>query len=349
MATMSIGARAFSPPAWMDEAMPLDAVSASAGMPSLIPDADLPPGIIGRSAALRQVLQQVMTVAPLDATVLLLGETGTGKEVMARAIHGLSRRRQAALVKFNCAAVPVGLLESELFGRERGAYTGADRQQAGRFELAHRGTLFLDEVSDMPMESQAKLLRVLQEREFERLGGTRTIRVDVRLIAATNVDLRRLAETRQFRADLFYRLNVFPIRLPALRERREDVRPLVEYFASGAAQRFGKRILAIPDETLFALERYDWPGNVRELQNFVERSVILSPGTVLRAPLEELREAPISATAALAPLRDAEREHILRALRDTKWIVGGPHGAAVRLGVKRTTLIAKMERLGIQR
>jgi formate hydrogenlyase transcriptional activator len=307
-------------------------------------------GIIGRSTALMQVMRQIMMVAPLDATVLLLGETGTGKELFARALHALSRRRHAALINFNCAAVPAGLLESELFGRERGAYTGAVTTQAGRFELAHHGTLLLDEIGDMPAESQVKLLRVLQEQEFERLGGVRTIHVDVRVIAATNGDLRQMVEARQFRGDLFYRLNVFPVRLPSLRERKEDVRPLVEHFVRASARRFGRRILSIPEETLRALERYDWPGNVRELQNFIERSVILSAGADLEIPFDELQPAPAPLAAdGPAPLRDAEREHILRALRDTRWIVGGPHGAAIRLGVKRTTLIAKMERLGITR
>jgi formate hydrogenlyase transcriptional activator len=310
-------------------------------------------GIIGRSSALTEVMQQVTMVAPLDATVLLLGETGTGKELIAQALHTLSRRRAAPLVKVNCAALPVTLLESELFGRERGAYTGADTTQPGRFELAHRGTLFLDEIGEMPAESQVKLLRVLQEHEFERLGGSRTIRVDVRLIAATNGDLRAMVNDRQFRGDLFYRLNVFPVRLPALRERKEDIRPLAEHFIRAAARRFGRRIHAIPEATFQELARHDWPGNVRELQNFLERAVILSPGPVLRAPIADLRDAPGLATttnasgASHVSLRDSEREHILRALQATQGVVGGPQGAAARLGVKRTTLIAKMARLGI--
>ncbi len=349
---MSLGARSSVTPAWTDAVESIGGQSVTTLLePTPGRDALSSPfaehGIIGHSAALTQVMQQVMLVAPLDATVLLTGETGTGKELIAQAIHTLSRRRQGPLVKVNCAALPVGLLESELFGRERGAYTGAVTQQPGRFELAHRGTLFLDEVGEMPAESQVKLLRVLQEQEFERLGGGRTIRVDVRLVAATNGDLRGMVDSRQFRGDLFYRLNVFPVRLPALRERKEDIRPLAEHFARGAARRFGKRIHAISEDTFQELTRYDWPGNVRELQNFIERSVILSPGTVLRAPLAELRQAPTHESESLAPLRDAERDHILRALRETQGVVGGPRGAAAKLGVKRTTLIAKMSRLGI--
>jgi formate hydrogenlyase transcriptional activator len=352
MAIMSLGARNSVTPAWTDAVESIGGQSVTAMLDTspareALSSAFADHGIIGHSTALTQVMQQVTMVAPLDATVLLLGETGTGKELIAQAIHTLSRRRQAPLVKVNCAALPVGLLESELFGRERGAYTGAVTQQPGRFEMAHRGTLFLDEVGEMPAESQVKLLRVLQEQEFERLGSGRTIRVDVRLIAATNGDLRGMVEARQFRGDLFYRLNVFPIRLPALRERREDIRPLVEHFARASARRFGKRIQAISEDTFQELTRYDWPGNVRELQNFIERSVILSPGTVLRAPLAELCATAARADDALVSLRDAERDHILRALRETQGVVGGPQGAAVKLGVKRTTLIAKMTRLGI--
>jgi len=352
MAIMSLGARNSVTPAWTDAVESIGGQSVTAMLDTspareALSSAFADHGIIGHSTALTQVMQQVTMVAPLDATVLLLGETGTGKELIAQAIHTLSRRRQAPLVKVNCAALPVGLLESELFGRERGAYTGAVTQQPGRFEMAHRGTLFLDEVGEMPAESQVKLLRVLQEQEFERLGSGRTIRVDVRLIAATNGDLRGMVEARQFRGDLFYRLNVFPIRLPALRERREDIRPLVEHFARASARRFGKRIQAISEDTFQELTRYDWPGNVRELQNFIERSVILSPGTVLRAPLAELCATAARADDALVSLRDAERDHILRALRETQGVVGGPGGAAAKLGVKRTTLIAKMTRLGI--
>jgi len=361
MATMSLGARSAvaAAPVWNDAvengasqsvASMLDVSNARESLSS----AFSAHGIIGHSGALTEVMHQVNMVAPLDATVLLLGETGTGKELIAQAIHTQSRRRGAPLVKVNCAALPVTLLESELFGRERGAYTGAVTPQQGRFELAHRGTLFLDEVGEMPAESQVKLLRVLQEQEFERLGGGRTIRVDVRLIAATNSDLRAMVDVRQFRGDLFYRLNVFPIRLPSLRERKEDIRPLAEHFVRASARRFGRRIHAIPEQTFQELARYDWPGNVRELQNFLERAVILSPGTVLRAPIGELREAaPARASATSAgsdgqmSLRESEREHILRALQATQGVVGGPHGAAARLGVKRTTLIAKMARLGI--
>jgi formate hydrogenlyase transcriptional activator len=355
MATMSLGARsavASVAPAWNEGvesggqsvAAMLDVSDARESRSS----AFAAHGIIGHSGALTEIMHQVTMVAPLDATVLLLGETGTGKELIAQAIHTMSRRRGAPLVKVNCAALPVALLESELFGRERGAYTGADTAQPGRFELAHRGTLFLDEVGEMPAESQVKLLRVLQEQEFERLGGGRTIRVDVRLIAATNGDLRAMVDGRQFRGDLFYRLNVFPVRLPSLRERREDIRPLAEHFVRASARRFGRRIHAIPEGTFQELARYDWPGNVRELQNFLERAVILSPGTVLRAPIAELRDAPVrTATDSPVSLRDSEREHILRALHATQGVVGGPHGAAARLGVKRTTLIAKMARLGI--
>ncbi len=357
MATMSLGARsavASVAPAWSDAvespgaqsiAALLDASDAREALSSAFSSH----GIIGYSPALTEVMRQVTMVAPLDATVLLLGETGTGKELIAQAIHAMSRRHQAPLVKVNCAALPVGLLESELFGRERGAYTGAVTPQPGRFELAHRGTFFLDEVGEIPAESQVKLLRVLQEQEFERLGGSRTIRVDVRLVAATNGDLRAMVDARQFRGDLFYRLNVFPIRLPALRERKEDIRPLAEHFVRASARRFGRRIHAIPEGTFQELARYDWPGNVRELQNFLERAVILSPGTVLRVPIGELRSAPVRAADSLVSLRDSEREHILRALRVTQGVVGGPHGAAARLGVKRTTLIAKMARLGIGR
>jgi formate hydrogenlyase transcriptional activator len=360
-ATMSLGSRgaaaAAVAPAWTDAIE--STITGNPSVASLLDASDAREarssafaahGIIGHSEALSEVMHQVTMVAPLDATVLLLGETGTGKELIAQAIHTLSRRRSGPLVKVNCAALPVSLLESELFGRERGAYTGADSAQPGRFELAHRGTLFLDEIGEMPAESQVKLLRVLQEQEFERLGGSRTIRVDVRVVAATNCDLRTMVDSRQFRGDLFYRLNVFPVRLPALRERKEDIRPLAEHFVRAAARRFGRRIHAIPEGTFQELARYDWPGNVRELQNFLERAVILSPGPVLRAPIAELRDlAPRSSTDPAVSLRDSEREHILRALHATQGVVGGPHGAAVRLGVKRTTLIAKMARLGIGR
>src|SRR5213082_2759031 len=295
--------------------------------------------IVGSSAALKHVLQLVETVAPNDSTVLLLGETGTGKELIARAIHDRSRRRERTLVKINCAAIPTGLLESELFGHEKGAFTGAITQKVGRFELAHRGTLFLDEVGDIPPELQPKLLRVLQEQEFERLGSTRTVHVDVRLVAATNRDLAEMTARGQFRSDLYYRLNVFPVLLPPLRERRDDIPRLVRHFAQKAARRMGRRIETIPTEAMDALVRYPWPGNVRELENVIERAVILSPGPVLHIDLGDLKAAAPRAAepaAAAVTLADAEREHILGVLRDTNWVLGGPNGAAARLPMKRT-------------
>ena len=309
--------------------------------------------IIGQSSALKQVLKQIEVVAPTSSTVLIQGETGTGKELIARAIHNLSDRRARTFVKLNCAAIPTGLLESELFGHEKGAFTGAIAQRMGRFELAHGGTLFLDEVGDIPLELQSKLLRVLQEQEFERLGGNRTIRVDVRLVAATNRDLSAMVADRQFRSDLYYRLNVFPIANPPLRERREDIAALVRYFTQKFARRMNRRIESIPTETMTALSRYHWPGNIRELENFIERAVILSRGSQLDAPLAELKQsspAPSNgATESLATLEEAEREHIRQALRQTNGVVGGPSGAAARLGMKRTTLQAKMAKLGIDR
>jgi formate hydrogenlyase transcriptional activator len=307
--------------------------------------------IVGESAALRRVLKEVKTVAPTGSTVLVRGETGTGKELIARAVHELSPRRERTFVKLNCAAIPTGLLESELFGHEKGAFTGAISQKVGRFELAHEGTLFLDEVGDIPLELQPKLLRVLQEQEFERLGGTRTIRVDVRLVAATNRDLARMVADSKFRNDLYYRLNVFPLVLPPLRQRRDDIPPLVRHFTQRFARRMGRRIEAIPAEVMDALARYPWPGNVRELQNVIERAVILSPGPSLQIPLSDL-QAPardeVSAGAAVT-LADAEREHILDALRETDWVLGGPKGAAARLGMKRSTLQWKLKKLGISR
>jgi formate hydrogenlyase transcriptional activator len=306
----------------------------------------------GESAALCQVLKQVETVAPTDSTVLIRGETGTGKELIARALHDLSPRRNRTFVKLNCAAIPTGLLESELFGHEKGAFTGAVSPKAGRFELAHQGTLFLDEVGDIPPELQPKLLRVLQEQEFERLGSTRTIRVDVRLVAATNRDLAAMVADGRFRSDLYYRLNVFPVVLPPLRERPDDIQRLVRHFTQQFARRMGRRIETIPSEVMAALTRYAWPGNVRELQNVIERAVILSPGTSLQVPPGDLlpaaTQAPAS-TAAAVTLADAEREHILVALRETGWVLGGPKGAAARLGMKRSTLRWKMKRLGISR
>jgi formate hydrogenlyase transcriptional activator len=321
--------------------------------------------IVGESAALRRVLKEVETVAPTDSTVLIRGETGTGKELIARALHQLSPRRDRTFVKINCAAIPTGLLESELFGHEKGAFTGAISQKVGRFELAHQGTLFLDEVGDIPPELQPKLLRVLQEQEFERLGSPRTIRVDVRLVAATNRDLARMVTAGEFRSDLYYRLNVFPVLLPPLRERHDDVVRLVRHFAQKVARRMGRVIETIPAEAMEALVRYPWPGNIRELENVIERAVILSPGPELRLNLADLRvnsqrsevgdprsALPASDVRPLNPwltLADAERDHILGVLRETGWILGGPNGAAARLAMKRTTLQSKMKKLGIAR
>jgi formate hydrogenlyase transcriptional activator len=301
--------------------------------------------IVGQSRALKSVLKQVETVAPTDSTVLIFGETGSGKELVARAIHDLSSRRQGTFVNLNCAAIPTGLLESEMFGHEKGAFTGAIAQRIGRFELAHRGTMFLDEVGEIPLELQTKLLRVLQEREFERLGSSRTIRTDARLVAATNRDLAAMVEERLFRADLYYRLKVFPITVPPLRDRPDDIPLLVRYFVQQYARRMNRRILAIPAATMQALVRYHWPGNIRELQNFIERAVIVSPGPVLQAPVRELKRA--GAAAGAVTLEAAEREAILRALRDSAGRVGGERGAAAKLGMKRTTLQAKMRKLGI--
>jgi formate hydrogenlyase transcriptional activator len=305
--------------------------------------------IIGESATLKAILKQVETVAPTDSTVLIQGETGTGKELIARAIHNLSARRERTFVKLNCAAIPTGLLESELFGHERGAFTGAIAQKIGRFELAHQGTLFLDEVGDIPLELQPKLLRVLQEQQFERLGSTRTIQVDVRLVAATNQDLARMVADRHFRSDLYYRLNVFPVTVPALRDRREDIPTLVRYFAQKYARRMNKHVETIPAGTMDALVRYHWPGNVRELENLIERAAIVSPGPVLKVPLGELTPPTQAQGQGMATLEAAEREHILRALEATNWVLGGPQGAATRLGMKRTTLQSRMQKLGISR
>ncbi len=305
--------------------------------------------IIGESRALKQVLAQVEIVAPTQATVLIQGETGTGKELIARAIHRLSDRNQRTFVKLNCAAIPTGLLESELFGHERGAFTGAIAQKVGRFELAHGGTIFLDEVGEIPLELQSKLLRVLQEQEFERLGSTRTVRVDIRLIAATNRDLAKLVDDHEFRSDLYYRLNVFPITLPPLRDRREDIPTLVRYFTQHYAARMKKPIDSIPAATLEALSRYHWPGNIRELENLVERAVILTQGPQLYVPLQELKLEERQAPPPSTTLEDAEREQVLRTLRDTQWVIGGPDGAAARLGLKRTTLTSKLKKLGLSR
>jgi formate hydrogenlyase transcriptional activator len=309
--------------------------------------------IVGESSALRQALKKVKTVAPTASTVLIGGETGTGKELVARALHDLSPRRDRTFVKLNCAAIPTGLLESELFGHEKGAFTGAVNQKVGRFELAHNGTLFLDEVGDIPPELQPKLLRVLQEQEFERLGGTKTIKVDVRLVAATHRDLAKMVAEGKFRSDLYYRLNVFPVVLPPLRERPEDIPRLVRHFTQQFARRTGRRIETIPAPVMEALVRYPWPGNVRELQNVIERAVILSPGLMLQVPLSDLAP-PVSqiaapAQAGVVSLADAEREHILDALRAAGGVVGGPNGAATRLGMKRSTLLWKMKKLGVSR
>ncbi len=336
--------------------------------------------VVGESAALRRVLKQVETVAPTSATVLIRGETGTGKELIARALHELSPRRARTFVKLNCAAIPTGLLESELFGHEKGAFTGAVSQKVGRFELADKGTLFLDEVGDISPELQPKLLRVLQEQEFERLGGTKTIKVDVRLVAATHRDLAKMVADGCFRQDLYYRLNVFPVVLPPLRERPDDIPRLVRHFTQQFARRMGRQIETIPAAVMDALVRYPWPGNARELQNVIERAVILSPGPSLQVPPGDLQpattQAPVpaaanEASAASAPLTkdpavfpaqgtpkpetqpvtlaDAEREHILAALGETGWVLGGPKGAAARLGMKRSLLYWKMKKLGISR
>ena len=304
--------------------------------------------IVGDSPQFKRVLEQVETVAPTDASVLILGETGTGKELVARAIHDLSGRRDRTFVKLNCAAIPTGLLESELFGHEKGAFTGAIMQKAGRFELANKGTLFLDEIGDIPLELQPKLLRALQEHEFERLGGTRTIKVDVRLVAATNRDLAQMINERQFRTDLYYRLSVFPISIPPLRERADDIPKLVRYFTQKYSRRMNKGIETIPAETMEALIRYPWPGNVRELENLIERAVILTRGATLQIPLAELRTA-VPDTVTPVTLQEAERGHILRVLEQANWVVGGANGAAARLGMKRTTLQSKMKKLGISR
>jgi formate hydrogenlyase transcriptional activator len=303
-------------------------------------------GIVGQSSALRHVLDLVETVAPSDSTVLLLGETGTGKELIARAIHERSRRKDRTFVKLNCAAIPTGLLESELFGHERGAFTGAISQKLGRLELADQGSLFLDEVGDIPIDIQPKLLRALQEREFERLGSTRTKKVDVRLVAATNRDLEKMIEDREFRSDLYYRLNVFPIRIPPLRERPEDIPLLVRYFTQKYGRRMEKQIESIPAVAMKKLSGWHWPGNIRELENFIERSVILTHGTALQAPISELgnngRSTPVVGT------REAnERDEIVRILKITNGRVAGAEGAATRMGLKRTTLISRMKKLGI--
>ena len=302
-------------------------------------------GIVGKSAALRRVLQLVEMVAASDATVLLLGETGTGKELIARAIHELSQRRKESFVTLNCAAIPSALFESELFGHERGAFTGAHIQKVGRLELANRGTLFLDEVGEMPLELQPKLLRALQERAYERVGSARTKSVDLRLVAATNCDLEQMMADKRFRSDLYYRLNVFPIQLPPLRERREDIPLLVEHFTQKYAQRMGKQIETIPVAMMQKLMRWDWPGNVRELENLIERSVILTTGSTLNVSLPAKISSAIDAAEVVGNFEEQAR--IVSVLRETKGRISGPNGAALRLGVKRSTLLDRMKRLGI--
>jgi len=308
-------------------------------------------GIVGQSPALRRVLQLVETVAAGDSTVLLLGETGTGKELIARAIHYTSQRRNRAFAKLNCAAIPSGLLESELFGHERGAFTGAITQKTGRIEVADQGTLFLDEIGDIPLELQPKLLRVLQEREFERLGSTRTKKVDVRIVAATHRELEDMVLQKEFRSDLYYRLNVFPISIPPLRDRLDDVPLLVRHYVQEAARRMNKTIDTIPRGTMEALTQYGWPGNIRELENVIERAVILSPGCALQVPLRDLRSRIVPGHGNEKPqtLADVEREHIRATLKETRWVLSGPRGAASRLGMNRSTLYFRMKKLGIVR
>jgi transcriptional regulator with GAF, ATPase, and Fis domain len=305
--------------------------------------------IIGDSPALQAVLEKVELVASTDASVLILGETGTGKELIARAIHSASARCGRPFIKLNCAAIPFPLLESELFGHEKGAFTGAIAHKLGRFEMADKGTIFLDEIGDIPLALQPKLLRVLQEQEFERLGSCRTHKVDVRLVAATHRNLAEMLRENQFRSDLYYRLNVFPVRLPALRERREDIVPLIRHFVQLFSSRMGKVIDHIPAETLAAFTSYSWPGNIRELQNFVERAVIFSDDGVLQNPLENEEPQPLACTSEPNSLKDLERTMIVGALESARWVVGGAKGAAAKLGLKRTTLVSKMAKLGISK
>jgi formate hydrogenlyase transcriptional activator len=308
------------------------------------------PGLIGSSERFQALLEDVRVVAPAECAVLVQGETGTGKEVIARAIHNSSPRRRGPFVGLNCAAIPGALLESELFGHERGAFTGATEQTIGRFQAAHGGTLFLDEIGDLPLELQPKLLRVLQEQQYERLGSTRTLRADVRVIAATNQDLWRMVEEKTFRADLYYRLSVFPISLPPLRERKDDIPSLVKHFVQRFSRQMGKSIDQVPDEVMKIIRAHNWPGNIRELQNFIERSVIMTSGRVLSPRITELKllmQATVSAPTQT--LSDAERAHIIGILREANWVVGGRDGAAARLGLPRTTLISRMQKLGISR
>src|ERR1700723_2780616 len=304
--------------------------------------------LIGSSPKFPALLTDVERIAPVDSAVLIQGETGTGKEVIARAIHEASPRRNQRFIALNCAAIPSALLESELFGHERGAFTGACTQTKGRFQMADGGTLFLDEIGDMPLELQPKLLRALQEREFERLGSAQTVRVNVRVVAATNQDLGQLVNKKLFRADLFYRLNVIPLLMPPLRERLQDILPLTEFFVAKFAERLDKPVESIPDEVIEVLKSHDWPGNIRELQNFIERAVLFSPGSVLRLPLDLKHKVKQSSESASRTLADADREHILETLNQTNWLIGGQDGAAIRLGVPRTTLIYKMRKLGIE-
>jgi formate hydrogenlyase transcriptional activator len=307
-----------------------------------------PHGIIGAGRLLTSVMHQIGIVAPTGSTVLIQGETGTGKELVAQAIHDLSPRRHAPLVKVNCAAIPAGLIESELFGHERGAFTGALTQRIGRFEMANGGTLFLDEIGDLALDLQVKLLRVIQEQEFERLGSTRSTRVNVRLIAATHRNLLEMVKDKEFRADLYYRLSVFPVSLPPLRDRSEDIPALVRHFVSMYSERLNKVIDEIAPETMDAMAAYDWPGNIRQLQNFIEHGVIVSQGPVFQPALSQLQSRPDSLPRTRKTLEDATRDHILQTLEETKWVVGGRQGAAARLGVARTTLLSKMRRLGIE-
>jgi transcriptional regulator with GAF, ATPase, and Fis domain len=304
--------------------------------------------LIGSSPKFRALLTDVARVAPVDSAVLIQGETGTGKEVIARAIHEASPRRNQRFVALNCAAIPRELLESELFGHEKGSFTGAWAQTKGRFEMAHGGTLFLDEIGDMPLELQPKLLRALQEREFERLGSGQTVRVNVRVVAATNQDLGQLVNKKLFRADLFYRLNVIPLSLPPLRERLQDILPLTEFFVAKFSASLNRPVDEIPDEVITVLKAHDWPGNIRELQNFIERAVLFSPGSVLRLPLDLRQTVKQSSESAVQTLADADREHIVETLHQTNWMIGGQDGAANRLGLPRTTLIYKMRKLGIE-
>jgi formate hydrogenlyase transcriptional activator len=311
------------------------------------------PDIVGESEALRRVLRDIETVGPADSTVLICGETGTGKELIAQAVHDFSSRKAGAFVRLNCAAIPTGLLESELFGHEKGAFTGAIAQRVGRFELAHRGTVFLDEIGEIPLELQPKLLRVLQEREFERLGSTRTLRSDARLIAATNCDLKAMVGEQRFRSDLYYRLNVFPIRVPPLRERAADIPLLVWHFVKKFSERNNRTIDSISSETMGALTRYHWPGNIRELQNVIERAVIITKGATLTVALDELKpdaglKTSPGCNALHQVLAEMERTQILLALEESDWVIAGPNGAAARLGMKRTTLLGRMQKLGIR-